>query len=101
MIEKVKNHFEVLPDGWFMLTHNSGMPLYLHRSTRVCTLSKPYYLGPGSARKHAIPLSAVPCLEYRRAKEEEDKRSSELDKSSVLVVNGIFWLKIFIIFAFI
>mgnify|MGYP006989430771 FL=1 len=88
MVEKVKNHFEVLPDGWVTLTHNSGMPLYLHRMTRVCTLSKPYCLGPGSARKHALPLSAVPCLEYKRAKEEEKKRNDEANKSSVLVVNG-------------
>ncbi|KAK6619870.1 hypothetical protein RUM44_006270 [Polyplax serrata] len=87
MVEKVKNHFEVLPDGWITLTHNSGMPLYLHRPTRVCTLSKPYCLGTGSARKHAIPLSAVPCLEYRRAMDEEKKRNSETDKS-VLIVNG-------------
>lgn len=89
MVEKVKNHFEVLPDGWITLTHNSGMPLYLHRPTRVCTLSKPYCLGTGSARKHAIPLSAVPCLEYRRAMDEEKKRNSETDKS-VLIVNGTY-----------
>lgn len=88
MVEKTKNHFEVLPDGWVILTHNSGMPLYLHRSTRVCTLSKPYFLGPGSARKHNIPLSAIPCLEYRRAKEEEAKRASENEKPNTLIVNG-------------
>lgn len=88
MVEKVKDHFEVLPDGWVTLTHNSGMPLYLHRASRVCTLSKPYFLGPGSARKHAIPLSAVPCFEYRRAKEEEAKRKNENGKSNTLIVNG-------------
>ncbi|KAL0267695.1 UNVERIFIED_CONTAM: hypothetical protein PYX00_009889 [Menopon gallinae] len=88
MVEKVKDHFEVLPDGWVTLTHNSGMPLYLHRTSRVCTLSKPYFLGPGSARKHAIPLSAVPCLEYRRAKEEEEKKKEDNQKSNTLIVNG-------------
>lgn len=93
MVEKVKDHFEVLPDGWVTLTHNSGMPLYLHRTSRVCTLSKPYFLGPGSARKHDIPLSAVPCLEYRRAKEEEDKKKE--DNQQTLVVNGKVKLLVF------
>lgn len=50
LIEKGHNHFEVLPEGWVQVTHNSGMHLYLHKTTRVCTLSKPYFLGPGSAR---------------------------------------------------
>lgn len=48
--EKGKNHFEVLPENWVQVTHNSGMPIYLHKPTRVCTLAKPYFLGPGSAR---------------------------------------------------
>lgn len=50
LIEKGQNHFDVLPEGWIQVTHNSGMPLYLHKTTRVCTLSKPYFLGPGSVR---------------------------------------------------
>ncbi|XP_067011058.2 microprocessor complex subunit DGCR8 [Anabrus simplex] len=61
------NHFDMLPEGWVQVTHNSGMPIYLHKQSRVCTTSKPYFLGPGSARKHEIPLSAIPCLQYRRA----------------------------------
>lgn len=48
--EKGRNHFEVLPEGWLQATHNSGMPIYLHKTTRVCTTSKPYFLGPGSVR---------------------------------------------------
>lgn len=48
--EKGRNHFEVLPEGWVQATHNSGMPVYLNKHTRVCTLSKPYFLGPGSVR---------------------------------------------------
>ncbi|KAJ8972047.1 hypothetical protein NQ317_013191 [Molorchus minor] len=71
LIEKGQNHFDVLPEGWIQVTHNSGMPLYLHKTTRVCTLSRPYFLGPGSARKHQIPVNAVPCLSYRRALEKE------------------------------
>lgn len=69
--EKRHNHFEVLPEGWVQVTHNSGMPLFLHRKSRVCCAARPYFLGTGSARKHAVPLGAIPCLNYRRALEEE------------------------------
>ncbi|KAK8763880.1 hypothetical protein V5799_033518 [Amblyomma americanum] len=67
------DHFDVLPEGWIQVTHNSGMPVYLHKQSRVCTLSKPYFLGPGSIRKHEVPISAVPCLHYKREKEKEEK----------------------------
>ncbi|GAB6030100.1 hypothetical protein CHUAL_005779 [Chamberlinius hualienensis] len=70
------DHFEVLPEGWIEVTHNSGMPIYLHKPTRVCTLSKPYFLGPGSARKHQVPITAIPCLHYRR----ELNKESEMEK---------------------
>lgn len=75
VILKVRGHdpFDVLPEGWIQVTHNSGMPVYLHKQSRVCTLSKPYFLGPGSTRKHEVPMSAVPCLHYRREKEKEEK----------------------------
>lgn len=33
-----------LPDGWISVVHESGGKLYLHRDTRVCTWSKPYYV---------------------------------------------------------
>lgn len=48
--EKGHNHFEVLPEGWVQVTHNSGMPLYLHKTSRVLCVSRPYFLGPGSVR---------------------------------------------------
>lgn len=54
LIEKGQNHFDILPEGWIQVTHNSGMPLYLHKVTRVCTLAKPYFLGSGSARVRQI-----------------------------------------------
>ncbi|KAH8258134.1 hypothetical protein KR038_006442, partial [Drosophila bunnanda] len=79
--EKRLNHFEVLPEGWVQVTHNSGMPLFLHRKTRVCCASRPYFLGTGSARKHAVPLGAIPCLNYRRALDEE----SETDQKKLEV----------------
>lgn len=50
LITKGQNHFDILPEGWIQVTHNSGMPLYLHKSSRVCTLARPYFLGPGSVR---------------------------------------------------
>lgn len=52
--EKGQNHFEVLPEGWVQVTHNSGIPLYLHTLARVCTVSRPYFLGPGSVRVNPI-----------------------------------------------
>lgn len=55
--EKGRNHFEVLPEGWVQVTHNSGMPLYLHKSSRVCTAARPYFLGPGSVRVKNIKQS--------------------------------------------
>ncbi|XP_064098753.1 microprocessor complex subunit DGCR8-like [Macrobrachium nipponense] len=100
-MEKGNNHFEVLPEGWVQVTHNSGMPVYLHKQSRVCTMSKPYFLGQGSVRKHDIPLSAVPCLQYLKALREElqskegngegtseDKRDSGLDKTTHLSKDG-------------
>ncbi|XP_003424309.3 microprocessor complex subunit DGCR8 [Nasonia vitripennis] len=75
------NHFDVLPEGWVQVTHNSGMPLYLHKQSRVCTLSKPYFLGPGSVRKHEVPVSAIPCLQYKRAlKEEEEEKQRDKER---------------------
>lgn len=71
LTEKGRNHFEVLPEGWVQVTHDSGMPLYLHRHSRVCSLSRPYFLGPGSVRKHEIPISSIPCLNYQKALEKE------------------------------
>ncbi|XP_077255796.1 microprocessor complex subunit partner of drosha [Temnothorax americanus] len=76
------NHFDVLPEGWVQVTHNSGMPLYLHKQSRVCTLAKPYFLGPGSVRKHEVPVSAIPCLQYKRAlTEEEEERKKKMERA--------------------
>ncbi|XP_015793402.1 microprocessor complex subunit DGCR8-like [Tetranychus urticae] len=72
-----KDYFEMLPEGWIEVTHFSGMPIYLHKQSRVCTLAKPYYLGPGSARKHEVPVSAIPCLAYKREVEKEKAREVE------------------------
>ncbi|KAA0716948.1 Microprocessor complex subunit DGCR8 [Triplophysa tibetana] len=64
---------EPLPDGWIMTFHNSGIPVYLHRETRVVTWSRPYFLGTGSIRKHDPPTNSIPCLHYRKMKEQEER----------------------------
>ncbi|XP_012671362.1 microprocessor complex subunit DGCR8 [Clupea harengus] len=64
---------EPLPDGWIMTFHNSGIPVYLHRETRVVTWSRPYFLGTGSIRKHDPPTSSIPCLHYKKLKDVEEK----------------------------
>ncbi|XP_052801124.1 uncharacterized protein LOC128231916 [Mya arenaria] len=81
--EKAKDPFDVLPEGWICVSHNSGMPVYLHRASRVCTTTRPYFLGSGSLRAHAIPMSAVPCLQYRNAlaAEQEAKKNADEKKT--------------------
>ncbi|XP_063820792.1 microprocessor complex subunit DGCR8 [Pseudophryne corroboree] len=70
---------EPLPDGWIMTFHNSGIPVYLHRETRVVTWSRPYFLGTGSIRKHDPPVSSIPCLHYKKMKDnEEEQRNNEI-----------------------
>ncbi|XP_059611300.1 microprocessor complex subunit DGCR8 [Phlebotomus argentipes] len=86
--EKGRNHFEVLPEGWVQVTHNSGIPLYLHKASRVCCASRPYFLGPGSVRKHEIPLSAVPCLNYMKALEKEAEAKLGLKVEPTGETNG-------------
>ncbi|WAR03591.1 DGCR8-like protein [Mya arenaria] len=65
--EKAKDPFDVLPEGWICVSHNSGMPVYLHRASRA----------------HAIPMSAVPCLQYRNAlaAEQEAKKNADEKKT--------------------
>lgn len=66
--EKGKNHFEVLPEGWLQVTHNSGLPIYMHKVSRVCSVSRPYFLGPGSLRV------CDPTLNYFQPKFRISKR---------------------------
>ncbi|XP_059047277.1 microprocessor complex subunit DGCR8 [Achroia grisella] len=89
--DKGVNHFEVLPLDWMMVRHYSGMPVYMHRTTRVCTLSKPYCLGKGNTRRHDIPISAIPCLAYRRALQEEDKHK-EIDRRIAEQIKNGTWI---------
>lgn len=43
---------------------------FQHKSTRVCTFSRPYFIGPGSVRHHNVPVSTIPCLHQRRVLKE-------------------------------
>lgn len=38
---------EPLPEGWTMITHTSGIPVYLHKKSKVVTWSRPYCLLSG------------------------------------------------------
>ena len=49
-VEKGSSHFDPLPEDWIKLIHSSGVPVYLHRPTRVCTMSRPYFLGKGNVK---------------------------------------------------
>lgn len=80
VIEEVyKNHFDILPENWIEATHKSGMPVYLHKKTRVVSLSRPYFLGPGDAKSHLAPLSAISCLQYRKGIESKETLKNEPD----------------------
>lgn len=54
---------DALPEGWTIIRHESGLNLYIGPG-RVCTTSRPYFLGAGSVRRHDVPRSAIPCLSY-------------------------------------
>ncbi|VDN56533.1 unnamed protein product [Dracunculus medinensis] len=69
-------HFDVLPEGWVEVTHTSGLPIYLHKDSRVCTFSRPYFIGPGSVRHHQVPVSAIPCLHQKRLIKEIEKNAA-------------------------
>ncbi|XP_041348914.1 microprocessor complex subunit DGCR8-like [Gigantopelta aegis] len=79
--------FNIIPEGWVVVTHNCGMPVYLHKDSRVVTLSQPYFLGPGSVRKHNIPLSAIPCLHYRRCLDKTEDQNKENPPSNCVNEN--------------
>ncbi|KAE9525112.1 hypothetical protein AGLY_014526 [Aphis glycines] len=77
--EVCKNHFDILPENWIEAIHKSGMPIYLHKQTRVATLSRPYFLGPGDPKSHLAPLSAISCLQYQKGLENKEIIKNEPD----------------------
>ncbi|KAK6055889.1 hypothetical protein COOONC_06606 [Cooperia oncophora] len=74
------DHFMNLPEGWARITHNSGMPVYLHRKTRVISLAKPYFIGTQGVRDHRIPVTGVPCLHQRKVLERDAALAKEAEK---------------------
>ncbi|CAI5439069.1 unnamed protein product [Caenorhabditis angaria] len=80
VLEKIDHdRFNPLPADWAMVTHASGMPVYLHKPTRVITLTRPYKV-EGAIRSHLIPISSVPCLYRQKLEEKEEARKEELEK---------------------
>lgn len=77
--EVCKNHFDILPENWIEATHKSGMPIFLHKKSRVVTLSRPYFLGPGDPKTHLAPLSAISCLQYRKGIASQENIKNEPD----------------------
>uniref|UniRef100_A0A183TBA0 DUF4708 domain-containing protein n=1 Tax=Schistocephalus solidus TaxID=70667 RepID=A0A183TBA0_SCHSO len=67
-LEYDMNEHEILPEGWIKVRHVSGIFVYVHKPTRVVTLSRPYNAGCGNLRHHKIPLFSLPCLAYRTLK---------------------------------
>lgn len=77
--EMCKNHFDILPENWIETTHKSGMPVYLNKKSRVVTVTRPYFLGPGDPKSHLAPLSAITCLQYRKGIETKEHIKNEPD----------------------
>lgn len=64
MVEKGRDPLELLPEGWIEVRHASGMPVYLHKPSRVCTLARPYLLGPASVRVSSLALFLFASLPH-------------------------------------
>lgn len=75
---------EPLPEGWTIVSHHCGFPLYFHKDTRVITWSRPYYIGSASVKNHKVPLAAIPCLAYSRKEElfEESQKETKSNEES-------------------
>ena len=56
---------EPLPEGWILINHHAGFPLYFHRETRVVTWSR---TGFQSSRKFNLaklkPIQALLCWQF-------------------------------------
>uniref|UniRef100_A0A914L0V8 Microprocessor complex subunit DGCR8 n=1 Tax=Meloidogyne incognita TaxID=6306 RepID=A0A914L0V8_MELIC len=86
---RANDHFNVLPDGWVEITHASGLPVYLHKPTRVCTFSRPYFIGRSSIRKHKVPESAITCLYQKKYQDEVEASLKAAQDPSVVNEEGM------------
>ena len=82
------DHMNVLPDGWMEITHASGLPVFLHRPTRVCTFSRPYFIGRCSIRNHKVPESAIPCMFQRKYQAEMEAAIQQQKQGAEVAANG-------------
>lgn len=48
--EKLFNDEELLPEGWKTIIHYSGIRLFFNVETKVCSFTKPYFLGVNSLK---------------------------------------------------
>ncbi|OQV13069.1 putative Microprocessor complex subunit DGCR8 [Hypsibius exemplaris] len=87
-----------LPEGWTVLTHESGLPVFFHQPTRVLTFGKPYALddvppgqptGNATPHSHAVPMDAVPCFSGRN---RENRSVSQGDGGTNPIVENSFTL---------
>ena len=63
-------NMEQLPEGWTVINHHCGFPLFFQKETRVVTWSRPYYIGNSSVKNHKVPMTAIPCLAYSRRNQD-------------------------------
>ena len=62
---------EQLPEGWTILNHHCGFPLFFQKETRIVTWARPYYIGNSSVKNHKVPMAAIPCLAYSRRNDDQ------------------------------
>ncbi|XP_065218906.1 microprocessor complex subunit DGCR8-like [Planococcus citri] len=70
------NENSPLPAGWKQIFHESGLPVYVHIETNVCSLSRPYCIYKKGTKSHLLPESAVPCL-YEKSVKNPDSFNEE------------------------
>lgn len=68
-----------LPEGWVLIQHFSGMPVYYHKFTRVVTHSRPYQID-GMVRDHEVPISSIPCLYRQIMNKKHEELNSQQEK---------------------
>ena len=72
-----------LPNGWVQIRHKCNFDFYLHKSTKVVSWSRPYYLGDAPLKAHHIPLTSIPCM-YKARLDEQNKIFEENDSNMIV-----------------
>ncbi|EGT41527.1 hypothetical protein CAEBREN_14904 [Caenorhabditis brenneri] len=65
-----------LPEGWKLVYHATGLPMYYHEETGVVTHSKPFQL-EGTVPDHEVPIAAIPCL-FQKVMSDEMKQNNDV-----------------------